>query len=144
MIISRTVTRKESSSAEVFNGKTQMRSLLLQSPLGPRNIQWLVCSFAVTRTSLLLYECVKTLQTQEFPTLFPLHPYPSSLRWLIYIAKASSPFSRCFTDTYLSFVPTQRPSLTVSLRDESGPQGRKFRCCLRSLWLSSGETRQPS
>lgn len=36
------------------------------------------------------------------------------------------------------------PHLTVSLRGESGPQGHRFRCCLRSLWQSSGEMRQLS
>ena len=34
--------------------------------------------------------------------------------------------------------------VSVSLRGESGPRGRRFRCCLRFLWRSSGETRQPS
>lgn len=31
-----------------------------------------------------------------------------------------------------------------SLRGGFGPRGRKFRCCPRSLWQSSGETRRPS
>ena len=50
-------------------------------------------------------------------------------------------FSRCCIDTYQSFDPGP-PG--VCLRGESGLQGRRFRCCLNSLWRSSGERMQPS
>lgn len=75
--------------------------------------------------------------------LQPLTPPPP--RPLLCLLKAVNlhcrcVFSRCCIDTYQSFDP--RPAV-VCLRGESELQGRRFRCCLRSPWRSSGERTQP-
>lgn len=70
---------------------------------------------------------------------------PPPLTPLLCLLKAANShcrcvFSRCCIDTYQSFDP--RPPV-VSLKGESGLQGRRFRCCLHSPWQSSGERTQP-
>lgn len=93
--------------------------------------------------------------SSEPPTAFPRMLTPERLvciaeaLWAFCLsanpATRRSPVSRVLSLSLPPSLPSARPPVRppVPFTGESGPQGRRFRCCPRSPWPSSAERRRP-